>query len=70
MIIDHRSRQVMVHDFREDCNVEKSEPEFVNLIRSPGIDSQPGGIDSWSFKIRTLKSSQVMLHDVFVKFKS
>jgi hypothetical protein len=22
------------------------EPEFVNLLRSPGIDSQPGGIDS------------------------
>ncbi len=23
-----------------------SEPEFVNLLRSTGIDSQPGGIDS------------------------
>ncbi len=23
-----------------------SEPEFLNLLRSPGIDSQPGGIDS------------------------
>ncbi len=22
------------------------EPAFVNLLRSPGIDSQPGGIDS------------------------
>ncbi len=22
------------------------EPEFVNIVRSPGIDSQPGGIDS------------------------
>jgi hypothetical protein len=25
-----------------------SEPVFVNLFRSPGIDSQPGGIDSWA----------------------
>jgi hypothetical protein len=24
----------------------ESEPEFVNLLRSPGIDFQPGGIDS------------------------
>jgi hypothetical protein len=23
-----------------------TEPVFVNLLRSPGIDSQPGGIDS------------------------
>jgi hypothetical protein len=28
-----------------DRNLEASEPEFVNLLRSPGIDSQPGGID-------------------------
>jgi hypothetical protein len=25
---------------------EESEPVFVNLLGSPGIDSQPGGIDS------------------------
>jgi hypothetical protein len=25
-----------------------SETVFVNLLRSPGIDSQPGGIDSWA----------------------
>jgi hypothetical protein len=24
------------------------EAEFFNLLRSPGIDSQPGGIDSWA----------------------
>jgi hypothetical protein len=24
----------------------RTEPEFVNFLRSPGIDSQPGGIDS------------------------
>ncbi len=24
------------------------EPESVNLLRSPGIDSKPGGIDSWA----------------------
>jgi hypothetical protein len=38
---------------------EESEPEFVILLRGPGIDSQPGGIDSWALellKIRTLKS--------------
>jgi hypothetical protein len=26
--------------------VSSSEPVFVNFLRSPGIDSQPGGIDS------------------------
>ncbi len=32
------------------------ESEFVKLIRSPGIDSQPGGIDSWAhlLQIRAL----------------
>jgi hypothetical protein len=25
-----------------------SDPEFVNLLRNPAIDSQPGGIDSWA----------------------
>ncbi len=29
------------------CPVRKPEPEFENLLRSPGIDSQPGGIDPW-----------------------
>ncbi len=38
---------------------EQSEPVFVNLLRSPGIDSQPGGIDPrnrflGSIRIRTL----------------
>jgi hypothetical protein len=28
------------------CN--SPEPVYVNLLRSPGIDSQPGGIDSWA----------------------
>ncbi len=26
----------------------RAEPVFGNLLRSPGIDSQPGGIDSWA----------------------
>ncbi len=26
-------------------NISLAEPEFVNLLRSPGIDSQPGGND-------------------------
>jgi hypothetical protein len=30
-----------------------TEPELVNLLRSPGIDSQPGGIDSWAPKTFT-----------------
>jgi hypothetical protein len=25
-----------------------AEPVFVNLLGSPGIDYQPGGIDSWA----------------------
>jgi hypothetical protein len=28
--------------------VYSSEPVFVNLLGSPGIDPQPGGIDSWT----------------------
>jgi hypothetical protein len=27
----------------------RAKPRFVNLLRSPGIDSQPGGIDSLEF---------------------
>jgi hypothetical protein len=27
---------------------DSPEPVFLNLLRSPGIDSQPGGIDSWA----------------------
>jgi hypothetical protein len=29
-------------------NKDRPEPAFVNLLRSLGIDSQPGGINSWS----------------------
>jgi hypothetical protein len=29
-------------------SVRKPEPELENLSKSPGIDSQPGGIDSWA----------------------
>jgi hypothetical protein len=29
-------------------NMFGAEPEFVNQLSSPGIDSQPGGIDSWA----------------------
>jgi hypothetical protein len=29
-------------------NKDRPEPIFVNLLRSLGIYSQPGGIDSWS----------------------
>jgi hypothetical protein len=28
--------------------VLSSEPVFVDLLRSPGVNSQPGGIDSWA----------------------
>ncbi len=28
--------------------VHSSEPEFVHLLGSPGIDSQPGVIDPWA----------------------
>jgi hypothetical protein len=32
------------------CSVHPycTEPEFVNLLRGPEIDSQPGGIDPWN----------------------
>ncbi len=30
------------------CCLMYTEPLFVNLLKSPGIDSQPGGIDSWA----------------------
>jgi hypothetical protein len=26
----------------------RTEPVFVNLLRHPRIDAQPGGIDSWA----------------------
>jgi hypothetical protein len=29
-------------------NTEHPEPVFENFLKSPGIDSQPGGIDSWA----------------------
>ncbi len=29
-------------------NAREAEPVFVNLLRSPGIDSQPVGIYSWA----------------------
>jgi hypothetical protein len=35
------------------------EPEFVNLLRSPGIDSQPGGIDSWAPETYTNTGSEI-----------
>jgi hypothetical protein len=38
------------------CN---SEPVFVDLLRSPGIDSQPGGIDSLESIVGLLKSLQI-----------
>jgi hypothetical protein len=28
-----------------------AEPVFVKLLRSPGIDSQPGGINYWSLNV-------------------
>jgi hypothetical protein len=35
------------------------EPEFVNLLRSPEIDSQPGGIDSWTPETYTKTGSDI-----------
>jgi hypothetical protein len=38
------------HSFLAQASQEprKSEPEFVNLLKIPRINSQPGGIDSWA----------------------
>jgi hypothetical protein len=33
---------------RNECVAVTAEPEFINLLRSPGIDFQPGRIDSWA----------------------
>jgi hypothetical protein len=35
------------------------EPEFVNLLRSPAIDSRPGGIDSLESISGLLKRLQI-----------
>ncbi len=32
------------------ASIISTEPVFLNLLRSPGIDSQPDGIDSWLLK--------------------
>ncbi len=38
------SRSPSVYSTTDQCNIhETSEPVFVNFLRSPGIDSQPGG---------------------------
>jgi hypothetical protein len=51
------------YDYEIDFeNVEGPEPEFVNLSRSPVIDSQPGGIyslDSWAPLTVTNTGSEV-----------
>ncbi len=36
-----------------------AEPVFVNLLRSPGIDSRPGGIDSSELILGLLKHLQI-----------
>jgi hypothetical protein len=42
-----------------DSARDTSEPVFVNLLRSPGIDSQPGGTDSSEFIPGFLKRLQI-----------
>jgi hypothetical protein len=39
-----------------------TEPVFVNLLRSPGIYSQPDGIDSWTPKTFTNTGSELKCH--------
>jgi hypothetical protein len=44
-----------------DCNaVLEPEPVFVDLLRSPGIDSQPGGIDSLEPILGILNGLQIL----------
>jgi hypothetical protein len=38
---------------------EMSEPVFVNLLRSPGMNSSPGGIDSFESISEILKRLQM-----------
>jgi hypothetical protein len=46
-----------------------TEPVFVNLFRSPGIDSQPGEIDSWAPKRLQIRSLYTVayFHRTFFK---
>jgi hypothetical protein len=36
---------VICYTDNEEGGKDRSEPVFINLLRSPGIDSQPAGID-------------------------
>ncbi len=42
-------------------NSSFTEPEFLNLFRSRGIDSQPGDIDSWASETFTNTGSELTL---------
>jgi hypothetical protein len=48
----HFSKVVFVFVVASKNYINRAEPVFVNLLRSPDIDSQPGnrflGIDSWA----------------------
>jgi hypothetical protein len=47
---DHMDRQARIRGTMLLRIRELQESEIVNLLRSPGIDSQPGGIDSLDLK--------------------
>ncbi len=52
-----------VFDFRRQ--IQKPEPVFVNLLGSPGIDSQHGGIDSSESIPGLLKRLKIRAQDFF-----
>ena len=45
------------------------EPEFVNLLSSPGIDSQPSEIDSWAPEMFTNSGSGIVYKCVCISFR-
>jgi hypothetical protein len=58
------SRKIFLTEMKMEgerrCLMEKaSEPEVVNLLKNPGIDSQPGGIDSLESIPRLLMRLQI-----------
>ena len=44
-----------------------TEPVFVNLLRSPGIDSQPGGVDPWNRFLGSINVNKYGLCTVVTK---
>ena len=59
---------VMHDEDRQEGRIrECPEPEFVNLLRSPGIDSKPGGIDALKSIPGLFKRLQIRAQKYWIK---